>query len=95
MLMSSVDRYLSIRRLVGFQLKSIEFYLRDFARLASTREETHVVTKTAIDWASKGVSEAQRHNRLSVVIRFAYFMHAEDPRHQIPPEYLFCSQRQQ
>ena len=94
MLMSSVDRYLSIRRSVGFQLKSIEFYLRDFARLASARGETHVVAKTAIDWASKGVSEAQRHNRLSMVIRFAYFVHAEDPRHQIPPEYLFCSQRQ-
>lgn len=94
MLMSSVDRYLSIRRSVGFQLKSIEFYLRDFARLASARGETHVVAKTAIDWASKGVSEAQRHNRLSTVIRFAYFVHAEDPRHQIPPKFLFCSQRQ-
>ena len=94
MLMTSVDRYLSIRRLVGFQLKSIEFYLRDFARFASARGETYVVSKTAIDWASKGISEAQRHNRLSMVIRFAYFMHAEDPRHQIPPKYLFCSQRQ-
>ncbi len=94
MLMTSVDRYLSIRRLVGFQLKHIEFYLRDFACFASARGETHVVSKTAIDWASKGTSEAQRHNRLSVLIRFAYFVRAEDPRHQIPPKYLFCNQRQ-
>ena len=94
MLITSVDRYLSIRRLVGFQLKAVEFYLRDFAGFASARGETHVVSKTAIDWASKGTSEAQRHNRLSIVIRFAYFVRAEDPRHQIPPEYLFCNQRQ-
>ncbi len=94
MLMTSVDRYLLIRRSVGFQLKSVDFYLRDFARFASVRGETHVVSKTAIDWASKGTSEAQRHNRLSMVIRFAYFMRAEDPCHQIPPEGLFCNQRQ-
>jgi len=94
MLVTSVDRYLSIRRSVGFQLKSIEFYLYDFARFAAERGETHVVSKTAIDWAKKGVCEAQRHNRLSTVTRFASFMKAEDPRHQIPPENLFCRQRQ-
>src|SRR5262249_58306045 len=35
------------------------------------------------------------HNRLSVVIRFARFSHAEDPRHEVPPARLFCGQRRQ
>jgi len=29
-----------------------------------------------------------------MVIRFARFMHTEDPRHEIPPEGLFCGRRQ-
>jgi integrase/recombinase XerD len=93
MLMQAVDAYLAIRRAAGFALTSIEGYLRQFACFADTRGETHVVTSTAIAWATLAPSEAQRAYRLQIVIRFARFMHAEDPRHDIPPVGVFRGHR--
>jgi integrase len=94
MLIAAVETYLAVRRAVGFQLKPAESYLRSFARFATARGQTHVVARTVIDWATTAASEAQRHNRLMAVLRFARFMHAEDPRHELAPEYLFCGRRQ-
>lgn len=94
MLVSAVDHYLAVRRAAGFQLKSIEYCLRNFAHFATARGDTHVVTQTAIDWAATAATEAQRHNRLKTIIRFADFMHAEDAQHEIPPRAVFCGRRQ-
>ena len=93
MLMNHVDHYLAIRRATGFALEPIAGYLRSFARFATQRGERHVVATTAIDWAKLAPTEAQRHYRLQTVIRFARFMAAEDPCHQIPPHGLFRGQR--
>jgi integrase/recombinase XerD len=49
---------------------------------------------TAVDWASRPTSAAQRPNRLRTVIRFARFMAAADARHEMPPEDLFWGRRQ-
>ncbi|MEE8304192.1 MAG: tyrosine-type recombinase/integrase [Candidatus Tectomicrobia bacterium] len=95
MLIQAVDTYLAVRRAADFKLNAVERYLRNFAQFATAKGDTHVVTQTAIAWAEKGASEPQRHNRLSVVIRFARFSHAEDPRHEIPPERVFCGRRRQ
>jgi integrase len=92
--MQAVDTYLAMRRAVGFALDHTEGYLRNFARFATARGDTHIVVTTAVDWASRTTSEAQRHNRLQTVIRFARFMTAEDSRHEIPPEGLFWGRRQ-
>jgi integrase len=89
MLIAAVETYLAVRRAAGFQLTPIAFYLRSFARFATERGERHVVTHTAIAWATTAATEAQRHTRLMSVLRFARFMHAEDPRHEIPPANLF------
>ena len=94
MLMAAVNTYLAVRRAAGFQLKATEAYLRNFARFATARGNTYVITQTAIDWAATATCEAQRRNRLRTVVRFARFMYAEDTRHEIPPENFFCGQRQ-
>jgi integrase len=83
-----------MRRATGFTLTHTEGYLRHFARFATARGDTHVVMTTAVDWASIATSEAQRHNRLQTVMRFARFMAAEDSRHEIPPQGLFYGRRQ-
>jgi len=93
MLMNNVEHYLAMRRAAGFALTPIEGYLRSFARFATQRGETWVVATTAIDWAKLAHAEAQRHYRLQTVVRFARFMAAEDPRHQIPPSGIFRGQR--
>ena len=95
MLIQAVDTYLTVRRAADFKLDAVERYLRSFAQFATAKGDTHVVTETAIAWAEQGASEPQRHNRLSVVIRFARFSHAADPRHEIPPERVFRRQRRQ
>jgi integrase/recombinase XerD len=94
MLMQAVDTYLALRRAAGFTLIPIEGYLRQFARFAGGRGETHVVTSTAIAWATLSPSEPQRHYRLQTVRRFARFMHAENPRHEVPPAGVFHGKRQ-
>ena len=95
MLIQAVETYLAVRRAADFKLNAVERYLRSFAQFATTKGDTHVVTQTAIAWAEQGTSEPQRHNRLSVVIRFARFSHAEDPRHEIPPARVFSRRRRQ
>src|SRR3989449_7408361 len=95
MLRQAVDTYLAIRRAADFNLDAAERYLRNFAQFATAQGDPHVVAQTAIAWAEQAASEPQRHNRLSVVIRFARFSHAEDPRHEVPPARLFCGQRRQ
>jgi integrase len=92
--MQAVDTYLAIRRAMGFALDHTEGYLRNFARFALARGDTYILAATAVDWASRTTSEAQRHNRLHTVIRFARFMAAEDARHEIPPTGLFWGRRQ-
>lgn len=93
MLMPAVDLYLAVRRAAGFALVPIEGHLRQFARFATARGDTHVRAITAIDWATLAPSEAQRHYRLQTVVRLARFMAAEDPRHEIPPAHVFRGSR--
>lgn len=81
----AVKNYLVARHAAGFELKSQCYLLRSFARFAATRGETHIRTATAIDWASRTVSPAQRDARLKAVCRLARYLRAEDSRHELPP----------
>ena len=94
MLITAVETYLAVRRAAGFTLHALEVYLRSFARFATAHGDTHVVTQTAIDWATTAPSETQRHTRLMAVVRFARFIHAEDPCHALPPTDIFRRRRQ-
>ena len=94
MLQRAVNTYVAVRRAAGFALKATAYYLRDLTRFAVARGDTHVVAQTAMAWAAQAPSEAQRHNRLMTLRRFARFMHAEDPRHELPPDAVFCGRRQ-
>ncbi len=85
----TVKNYLAARLAAGFELKSQCYLLHSFARFAAARGETHVRTTTAIDWASRTVSVAQRDARLKAVCRFARYMRAEDSRHELPPSRHF------
>ncbi len=93
MLIDALHAYLSIRRKLGYKLKSHEKYLRHYIEYAIERGDNYVVSKTAIDWASKGASANARARRLSILIQFALFLHAEDERHEVPPDKVFCSRR--
>lgn len=88
MLMPDIERYLELRRALGYKLETTEFLLRDLARFARGRGDTHVVSHTATEWAAQTTTARQSHRRLTVIIGLARFLRAEDPRHQIPPRPL-------
>jgi integrase len=86
-----VDRYLALRRSVGFQLKDYDTSLSDFARYAQTCGETTVRVKTAMAWASEGSTDGTRGRRLSMVRGLARYLSAFDPATEIPPRGPFST----
>ncbi|MHB2018758.1 MAG: tyrosine-type recombinase/integrase [Candidatus Xenobia bacterium] len=93
MLMADVDRYLCLRRAAGFKLRNTTGMLRAFAAHAEERGEAYVRSQTAIDWASTGSTPRQRDHRIREVNRFARFLRAEDPTHEVPPADVFPCRR--
>jgi integrase/recombinase XerD len=85
MLTSAIDRYLELRRALGYKLITEERMLRCFAGFAKACGDSHVVSETVLAWAARSTTARQRDKRTRVVIGFARFVHAEDPRHAIPP----------
>lgn len=82
-----LDRYLVIRRALGFKLARAELLLKDFCRYLDTIGADIVTTDNAFAWASSppnGNSSWWGH-RLSVVRAFARHLHAIDPAHEVPP----------
>jgi integrase len=93
MLIAHVERYLSLRRTLGFKLRNVSGNLRAFARFAADRGDTHVRAATAVAWASAAPSPTARHVRLRDVVNLARFLHAEDPVHEVPSN-LFPAPKQ-
>ena len=85
MLTHAVESYLSLRHACGFDLKSAGKLLRSFAVFAEARGKHRVCSQTAIEWAGLARSVNQRARRLGQVIRFARYVRAEDPSHEVPP----------
>ncbi|WP_247513411.1 hypothetical protein [Bradyrhizobium sp. 157] len=79
------DRYITLRRTLGYKLVKAERHLRAFARFAAGRDEAHIRTASALAWlATVARTPGARERRLTDLILFARFLHAEDPRHEIP-----------
>lgn len=85
----AVKNYIAVRRAAGFKLAKTERTLLGFAAFALARGDTHVTSKTAIEWAALGSSPHRRYRRLRNVAIFARFLAAEDERHEIPPASVF------
>lgn len=88
-MMGAVERYLRLRRTAGFDLSNAEYLLASYARFAAERNEMHIRTQTAVEWAAQGRSVAQRDARLKAVCRFARHIRVEDDRHELPPANYF------
>ena len=84
-MLKAIEAYLALRRATGFAMLNAECLLRSFAAFATERGQTHVHAQTAIEWAARGPSAAQRDTRLRAVCRFAHHVRVEDARHELPP----------
>ncbi|MGA8170812.1 MAG: tyrosine-type recombinase/integrase [Methylocystis sp.] len=84
-MLKAIEAYLALRRATGFAMLSAEFLLKSFADFAAERKQTHVQAQSAIDWAARGPTVAQRDARLKAVCRFVRHVRVEDARHELPP----------
>ncbi len=89
MLMPMIDSYLALRRAAGYRLRVAEGFLRNYARFASERGETHLRVKTLIEWAALAPSASQRGRRLEAIAILARHAQAEDTQHEVQPGDVF------
>jgi integrase/recombinase XerD len=88
-MLATIEEYIALRHALGFKFHWAAQTLRDFAAFAARRGDTHVRTRTAIDWAKQGISADAAGRRLGAVRNLSIFLRAEDPRHELLPKRLF------
>jgi integrase/recombinase XerD len=91
MLIDDIERYIALRRSLGFKLQKPSRHLQSFARFATERRERHIRAATAVEWAAAAPTPEARHRWLGYVVRLARFLRAEDAAHEIPPANLFAT----
>jgi integrase len=91
MMTDDVERYIALRQTLGFQLRKPARHLRVYARVATEKGETLIRAATVIEWAAAAPTLDARNRRIGDVARFARFLRAEDPRHEVPPMGLFAT----
>tara|TARA_B100000749_G_scaffold247448_1_gene210866 strand:- start:456 stop:1376 length:921 start_codon:yes stop_codon:yes gene_type:complete len=85
MLRDATDRYIALRRTLGYKLIKTERHLRAFSDFAADRGEIHIRAATVLRWLETVAGTPNtRARRMSEIILFARFLHAEDPHHEIP-----------
>ena len=86
-MLDAVQRYLELRRSLGFRLSSHGSVLRQFARYLERADAEFVTTELTYEWVTRGRHLATRTSMgyLSSIRQFAKYQVAYDPRTQIPP----------
>jgi integrase len=89
-LATELDRYLAIRRSLGFALGTSERVLRRFVAFAAARRSRHITPELFLAWrADFGHASQQTWSaRLGMVRQFALWLSGIDPRNQVPPKGL-------
>jgi len=92
-LSQELDRYLSIRRSLGYKLSTEERILRKFVAFAERENAESVSTAIFLRWKdvfSKANKQTWAH-RLGMVRLFAQWLHSMDSKHEVPPRSLIPS----
>jgi integrase/recombinase XerD len=87
---SQLDRYLSVRRSLGYDLRTDERILRRFVRFADAEGALHIDTALVLRW-DVGLPEAgtsTRSARFGKVRLFVQWLSGIDPAHEVPPRGL-------
>lgn len=91
---NELERYLFIRRGLGYKLNTAERILRRFIEFMGQEGETYISTRCFLQWKKVfGHANTQTWSRRLGIIRiFARWMHGIDPRHEVPPHSLIPCQ---
>ena len=89
-LRDGLNDYLALRRGLGYKLERAESLLSDFVNYIEGQSSPFVTTKLALDWASlpSDASPNWKAERLCMVRGFAKYVHAFDPRTELPSQEL-------
>jgi integrase/recombinase XerD len=92
-LTNELDRYLVIRRSLGFDLGTSARVLRRFVVFADSRKAQHITTDLFLAWQVEfGEANQQTWSaRLGIVRQFALWLSGIDPRNEVPPKELIPS----
>jgi integrase len=88
-----LNRYLSVRRSLGYDLCTAERILRRFTRFADREGAVHIDTALFLRWHAT-LAEActsTRGARFTAVRLFAQWLSSFDPAHEVPPQGLLPS----
>jgi integrase/recombinase XerD len=87
---SQLDRYLSVRRSLGYELRTDERVLRRFVRFADQEGAAHIDTALFLRWDASlpEAGTSTRSARLGKVRLFAQWLSSIDPAHKVPPRGL-------
>ena len=85
-----LDHYLSVRRSLGYDLRTDERVLRRFTRFADQEGAAHIDTALFLRWDASlpDVGTSTRSARLGKVRLFAQWLNGIDPAHEVPPRGL-------
>jgi integrase/recombinase XerD len=85
-----LDRYLKIRRSLGYDLSTSERVLRRFVAFAVARRARHVTSDLFLAWRAEfgHASRPTWSARLGMVRQFALWLSGIDPRNEVPPKGL-------
>jgi integrase len=84
-----LDRYLKLRRQLGYKLRVPEILLRNFVRFTDEEGASFITAKLALRWAAQPeIKPVQRGNRLGMVRRFAEYVRTLDARTEVPAQKL-------
>ncbi len=90
-----LDRYLTVRRSLGYKLGTAERILRRFIEFADAEGATYVTTDLFLRWQD-AFGEAGRQTwaaRFGMVRLFAQWLHGLDPAHEVPARGLVPSRQ--
>jgi integrase/recombinase XerD len=94
-LRESLNSYLSMRRGLGFKLKSDGRGLSAFISFLEQQRAEFITTHMALEWCQRGsVQQITKVGRLRFVRAFAQYLKTSDPRTEIPSQDLLRCKRQ-
>jgi integrase/recombinase XerD len=89
-LAQELDRYLTIRRSLGYDLSTAARVLRRFVTFAHGRKARHITTDLFLAWQAEfGEANQQAWSaRLGMVRQFALWLSGINPKNEVPPKAL-------
>jgi integrase/recombinase XerD len=89
MLSNEVARYVALNRSLGLKFNNEDQILRSFAIYAQAHGDQHMRADRIFTWCRSASSPVRARTFYAAIRRFCVFLHAENPRHTIPPAGAF------